>query len=198
MNLLYEQPPHTVKVCGEEYPINWDFATSVEFEVMMQDDSLGDEEKLIRAFSLYYPEIPPDPAEALEQLLWFYRGGDEPDEAGQSAAQGQQGPVYSFSFDHEYIYAAFMDQYGIDLQTVNLHWWCFRALFKGLREDNQISKIIGYRSVKITGNMSDEQRSFYRSMKKLYQIPQSKLLKKKASALEEVLLGSGNLSDLSK
>ncbi|WP_165442998.1 Gp15 family bacteriophage protein [Senegalia massiliensis] len=54
--------------------------------------------------------------------------------------------IYSFEHDDEYIYSAFLDQYGIDLKDIkHLHWWKFKSPFKGLKEDNLICKIMRYR-----------------------------------------------------
>lgn len=54
--------------------------------------------------------------------------------------------LFDYRIDGAYIYAAFMSQYGIDLVDVEeLHWYKFLALFKGLKDDEIICKIMGYR-----------------------------------------------------
>lgn len=195
MNLLTEQLPRAVIIDGEEYKIRWDFKTSVCFEILMQDEELSDDEKIVRSLALYYPEIPPNIPAAIEQLLEFYRCGKKEEAVQTAEGTGRtQEPIYSFEYDHEYIYAAFLDQYGIDLQHDSLHWWVFRALFRALRGDHQIVKIMEYRSIQITSEMTNEQKSFYRNMKQLYQIPASKLAKQKVNAIEEALLGDGDLT----
>ena len=53
---------------------------------------------------------------------------------------------FDYVLDADYIYAAFMSQYGIDLIEIEeLHWHKFLALFKGLKDDEIICKIMGYR-----------------------------------------------------
>lgn len=66
---------------------------------------------------------------------------------------------------------AFKEQYGIDLNDANLHWWKFRALFMSLRADCMFTKILGYRTMPITSKMSTADRNFYQRMKKLYALP---------------------------
>ena len=59
---------------------------------------------------------------------------------------GSREIMFDYKIDGAYIYAAFMSQYGIDLVDVEeLHWYKFLALFKGLKDDEIISKIMAYR-----------------------------------------------------
>ena len=146
---------------------------------------------MVKALQMYYPDIPLNITAAVERLLWFYQCGKE-GEKGAGVANSKR--IYSFEYDSEYIYAAFLDQYGIDLQETNLHWWKFKALFHALKEDNQIVKIMGYRAVSITNKMSKEQKDFYRSMKKQYEIPVSKSEREKLDSIQSVLLNGGDLS----
>lgn len=184
MNILIDELPESVEIDGIEYKINSDFRISIMFELLMQDNTINDNEKIDVALNLYYPEIPHDPVQALEKILWFYRCGKE-DSASYTQKENtgafiQQQAIYSFEFDAEYIYAAFLDQYGIDLQDIeHLHWWKFKALFKGLREDNLIVKIMGYRAIKIDDSMNDSEKKFYRRMKKIYALPDNRTQEEK-------------------
>ena len=197
-NLIVDDLPETVRIDGADYQINWDFRTSVLFEIMMQDDELTDSDKTHEAVHLFYPVIPPDISKAVEKIIWFYKCGRR---KNRYAAAREEGPqmkrVYSFEYDDDYIYAAFMEQYGIDLNDVEgLHWWKFRALLKGLREDCEFVKIMGYRSVEITGKMSNEQKEFYRRMKELYELPISETEQEKEDAITQILLYGGDLTGL--
>ena len=194
MNLLTEAAPKTVSIAGVEVPIRWDFRTSVRFEQLMEED-LPDEEKLTQVLTLYYPQIPFSLEEAVEKLLWFYAAGKE--DTTQTGKTGRNEPrIYSYRYDDEYIYAAFLDQYGIDLQEADLHWWKFKAMFQGLKSDNRIVEIMGYRAMEIPSKMSREQKEFYRKMKKQYAIPLPKSEQEKLSAIEEALLHGGDVSKL--
>ena len=183
MNILIDEVPEYVEIDEIEYKINTDFRISIMFELLMQDNTLTDMEKVEIALNLYYPEIPHDPIQALEKILWFYRCGKEYDtESPREGTEGttQQQAIYSFEHDAEYIYAAFLDQYGIDLQDIeHLHWWKFRALFKGLKEDNLIVKIMGYRTIQINDSMSDAEKKFYRKMKRIYALPDNRTQEEK-------------------
>ena len=64
-----------------------------------------------------------------------------------------------------------MSQYRIDLQDVeHLHWWKFKALLEGLKDDNKLSKILEYRSVDLSKIQDKEQRKFYKEMQDKYSL----------------------------
>ncbi|WLF70482.1 bacteriophage Gp15 family protein [Clostridium septicum] len=195
MNLLIDLVPITVDIDGIKYDINSDFRTSILFELLMQDSEINEEYKIINALELYYPVVPTNINEAVEKILWFYRCGKEAtsqkgNSKGKSAAQ-----IYSFDYDDEYIYSAFLDQYGIDLQDIDyLHWWKFKAMFKGLKEDNEIVKIMGYRSIDLSKIKDKEEKMRYRKMKELYKIPTSKGENDKLDEINNILLSGGDLS----
>ena len=72
MNILTDPAPKTVTIGGAEVPINSDFRASVRFEMMMEDSSLSELDKTVKALSLYYDTDdlknsfkPPAPIEAV-------------------------------------------------------------------------------------------------------------------------------------
>lgn len=198
MNILIDILPLVVEIDGIEYDINSDFRTSMLFELMMADNELDDKQKIEQAIQLYYPKIPNNIDKDIEQLLWFYRCGKDII-VSNGSGKGKSTQIYDFNFDDDYIYSAFLDQYGIDLQDIEfLHWWKFKALFKSLKEDNEIVKIMGYRSMDLNKIKDKEQKSHYKKMKDLYKI-QSKISKdevEKLDSIKEALLNGGDLSEL--
>lgn len=196
MNILVDLLPIKLKIEDTEYSVNTDFRSSILFELLMQDTEIENNKKIEVALDLYYPYIPNNLDKAVEQILWFYRCGKELQEVKGYSNKNRE-LIYSFDFDDMYIYSAFLDQYNIDLQDVEyLHWWKFKAMFYALKDDNTISKIMGYRSVDITNDMSSEQKKFYRQMKEIYKIPVSKSEDQKLNAIEYALLNGGNLTGL--
>lgn len=208
LNILLDRIPETVMISGREHPINHDFRTSMLFEIMMGDDSLSNEEKALNALDLYYGEITEDPDEAIEKLLWFYRCGEEKkqkkkqkrfDEKTGTLVEVEDDPVdpvYSFEHDAPYIYAAFLQQYGIDLTVEDMHWWKFKALLKSLSDDTKFIQIVGYRSIEIDSGMSKQQKAFYQRMKETYALPLPEGEQERHDAILEALMGDGNVSGL--
>lgn len=195
MNLLIDIVPTTVNIDNEEYEINSDFRTSILFELLMQDSSIGEEDKISMALQLYYPVIPNDIKEAIDKMLWFYRCGKDITKSKESGKGKSVTQIYSFEHDDDYIYSAFMDQYNIDLQDIkNLHWWKFKAMFKSLKEDNEIVKIMGYRSMDLSKIKDKEEKAYYKKMQELYKLPISKDEKEKLDEITVALLNGGDLS----
>ena len=200
MNILIDLLPEKVEIEDIEYDINSDFRTSMLFELMMSDNELTNKQQVEQTLMLYYPKLPEDIDEAMEQLLWFYRCGKDiiRSKGNGNSAKGKSTQIYDFDFDDDYIYSAFLDQYGIDLQDADLHWWKFKALFKSLKEDNEIVKIMGYRSTDLTKIKDKEQKNHYKKMKDLYKIQSniSKSETEKLESIEKALLNGGDLSKL--
>ncbi|BDR67201.1 hypothetical protein K144312032_14290 [Clostridium tetani] len=195
MNMIIDLVPTTIEIEDVEYKINSDFRTSILFELLMQDNELSEEDKIIQALQLYYPVIPPNINEAVDKMLWFYRcGKDIIPSKGTERGKGVM-QIYSFEYDDDYIYSAFLDQYGIDLQDIEyLHWWKFKAMFKALKKDNEIVKIMGYRSMDLSKIKDKEEKNYYRKMQELYKIPINKDEKDKLEEINNILLNGGDVS----
>lgn len=167
--------PETVVIDDTAYPIRCDFRIGMQFERIYSSE-LVDKDKIVRLLQMYYPEIPENIPEAINQMLWFYRCGEseekkenDTDKRQRYQRRSSKEPVYSFAQDAPYIYAAFKEQYGIDLTEVEMHWWKFMALFESLNEDTKMSRIMYYRKVSTSG-LPKEKRAFLNEMKKLYKI----------------------------
>lgn len=180
MNIIIDAIPETVDILGKTYRINTDFRNSILFEQLIQDSTLSGKAKMANAINLYFPVLPDNlnTIEVLnatmEKILWFYRCGREVPKGKEPKKNSK--PILCYNTDAEYIYAAYLTQYNIDLQDDSLHWWKFKALFNGLKSDNKIIEIMGYRSMKIDNKMDKEKKKFYREMKDLYKIPDGRSL----------------------
>ncbi|WP_304509673.1 bacteriophage Gp15 family protein [Anaerotignum sp.] len=197
MNLLIDPLPEKLCIEGKEYPIRWDFRVGILYELLMLDEGVKGAEKPLIALRLFYPVIPENWKEALDGIQWFYCLGEKEKCYRGRVNCRKRDRIYSFEHDAGYIYSAFLEQYGIDLTEVcELHWWKFRSLFQGLREDTAFCKIMGYRAMEISENMGKEQKEFYRKMKEFYRIPFSKGEDEKMAAIENALLFGGDLTGL--
>lgn len=196
MNMLLNTLPRIVFIDGRKYKINSDFRISIKFELLMQNKDLSKNEKLIKALKLYYPIIPKNINMAIEKIIYFYKAGKE-DKEVKGIGNKVNNIIYSFEYDDDYIYSAFLSQYGIDLNSIKyLHWWKFKALFKSLNNSNEIVKIMEYRAIDLNQIKDKEQKEFYRKMKKIYEIPLPKDEKEKLNAIENALMNGGDLSKI--
>ena len=76
-----------------------------------------------------------------ETITWFKLGGNPEFEIRRANRKPKEQETeltkdipYDFEEDCGYIYAALLQQYGIDLTEVNMHWFKFLALFKALQD----------------------------------------------------------------
>ena len=175
--------------------IRTDFRESIKFELLMQDRNIIDDKKIMMILNLYYYDISQitDVKKALEDIIWFYKGGNNKEknsnEIGNEARENIKKQIYSYEFDAEYVYSAFMQQYKIDLNSIKyLHWWKFRALFTNLNEDVLFSKIMKYRATELKDIKDKEMKNFYKKMKKIYALPDMRTEEQKESDFARAFL----------
>lgn len=193
--------PSTVEVDGVAVDINTGHRAGVKFTSVLEDSSLSDEDKLLRALDIYYKDRDVsrhDATALIKGALTFY-SYDPAEHYGKAKAALRKGKsnsrkgkqLISYIKDDALIYTAFLQQYGIDLADGELHWHKFRALIDGLTEDTQLVKVMRYRSVKL-GDVSTEERKFYRDMQDFYNLEQiSDAEAEQLSALEDKLMSAG-------
>lgn len=189
MSIIIDRLPETVVIGDSEYKINTDFRVSILFQMMMEDKELSNIEKAKIALELYYPEpIPRErQTEALAQAFLFFKCGQENEDSVSSGGGEGTQAIFSYEHDSHYIFAAFMEQYEIDLTEEDLHWWKFKALLTSLSDNTKFNKIMSYRAVKISSEMSKKEQKFYRRMKLLYALPDERSEEEKESEFAELL-----------
>lgn len=169
INILTDYLPKTVEICGQKYPINSDFRAAVEFEILIQSDA-SPRRKTRGAIRIFFGGNPPpySEKELVEAAVNFYAGvGNDSDERPKKNRKR----IYSFAQDGDYIAAAFRSQYGIDLLTIPyMHWYEFRALFKGLEESCEIVKIMGYRAAELSKIKYKPERERIARLQEIYKI----------------------------
>lgn len=160
----------------------------------MQENEDDPHYKLKKTIELFFKTQPTNIDETVEFILWFYSCGkynkNNKNDKGNSQRQ------YSFSHDSDHIFSAFWQCYRIDLNSTNLHWWKFRALFNSLPEDRLMSKILYYRTVEINSNMSKSEKERIQRLKDIYRLPLLKSEQQKLDKIEKALMSDGDLSKL--
>lgn len=153
--------PTAVEINGIEYPINSDFRTCLRIILAFEDEELTNNEKAMLLLDNLYPEIPHDQIEATRQGMKFLNGGKVADEDEEEGG----GPrLYSFEKDANLIFAAFRQTHGIDLETVEMHFWKFLALFMDLGSETTFCQLIGLRKRVKSGKATKEEKEAAREM----------------------------------
>lgn len=175
MNILIDKLPTEF----EGLKINTNFRSFILFELLMQDRTITKKEQIEISLDLFYEgqvfKTKEEIEKAIKGILWFYSLGDKKVKKSKGEAKNKQNTIYSYEYDAELIYSAFLSQYRLDLNEVDyLHWWKFKSLFEGLNEENQICKVMGYRSIDLSKIKDKEQKAYYRKLKRDFALPDNR------------------------
>lgn len=183
MSILTKKLPDTVTVDGKQYIINTDFRIWIQFSELAFSTQ-SDISALAQIFTLVFEELPPNIRLSVEALINFYSFQKE---NASALAKKTTKKVFDYSSDAGYIYAAFLQQYGIDLTSVNMHWWTFKTLFDSISEETHFGKILQYRCIDISQIKDKEMKKFYQKMKQAYALPDSRTEAEKEQDFAESL-----------
>ena len=141
---------------GEAFSIKTDFRYWLIFARMVRDNQLDD------ISFLFKDKIPME--DCSEQILEFYVN-----ENSTPKGAGATERLIDYDEDGEYIYASFLAEYGIDLLDIDyLHWWKFKALLLGLKDDSKMKQIMAMRAYKKDNRSIDKQ---YEDSKRAWALP---------------------------
>lgn len=158
IDLTKKSLPNTVSVGGRDFSINTDFRVWMRFEIEVSKLRHGEG---LDVSYLFKGEMPNRCD--LRELFAFSR----PVSVLPKSIKHSDVIVFDYEIDADYIYSAFMSQYGIDLLEVEeLHWHKFLALFKGLKESEVLCKIMAYRCYE----KHDGKKDVYADLKRMWTI----------------------------
>jgi hypothetical protein len=134
------QRQSSIWVAGVEYPIKTEFYLWINFEKQIVGKSVT-LDMLDQFDCLYQWRVPEDREAGFKELIRFYENRQP-----LPRPSGKPSNVIAFDYelDSEYVYAAFLQQYGINLIEQSVHWHDFLSLFNGL-VDTKLSQIISAR-----------------------------------------------------
>lgn len=169
-SIIFDNLPDKVLIHGVEHRINYGYRAIMAIEIEMFSDN-NDEQKLLNALNIFYfQDIPSDWDEAIRHMLWFHRCGREEKKSGGGCARAKRG--YCFKQDAPLIYAAFRQQYHINLRNTlsnDLHWWEFSALFECLDENVKMARVMYWRTCDL-GSLSKQEKKFVKKMRNVYRL----------------------------
>lgn len=162
MSILTETLADKISVCGAEVGIKTDFRVWLRFGELLKSE-MPFYKKITEAIELCVEpgeRLPADVPSLFEGLCEFYFGK-------RKCTGGTKKRVMDTECDAEYIFAAFYQQYGVDLTEEKMHWQKFRALLAGLSEDTCFMRIVGIRAADDSGKNSKE----LKRLKEIYALP---------------------------
>lgn len=165
-NILVDVLPTAIEIDGQTWPINSDFRTGLRIILAFEDPSLAMLEKQSILLELLYEKIPTDIKAAFEKGMRFMNGGKKSEDVDTDGSR-----VYSFQKDANFIMGAFQQTHQIDLETAELHWWRFLALFMDLGPDTTFSNIVSLRSRIKSGEATKEERRMALKLHDILDLP---------------------------
>ena len=169
-NILTEQLPSAVEIDGQEFAIVTDFRACLRVILAFEDPELTAFEKQAVLLENLYIERPANWTKACELGVRFLNGGEPTHDP--FLKEGESMPrLFSFSQDANFIFAAFRQTHGIDLETAELHWWKFMALFMDLGSETTFCNLVSLRKRVMTGKASKEEVKAYREMHGIADLP---------------------------
>lgn len=180
MNLLVNDLDLILKSRIGDIEFNTNFRYGILFEKLMNDPNVDKQIKVLQAIKIFYPKWQQitDYEKAVKDLFWFYTCGKselekpENNKIKKKVAEDKSKKIYDYDIDDGYIYSAFLQQYGIDLQDINyLHWWKFKAMFNSLNSDTKIVEIMGYRNIDLSKIKDKQEKARYKKLKEIYKLP---------------------------
>ncbi len=93
---------------------------------------------------------------------------------GDNSEPTRQVKDHDIELDSNYIYGAFLEQYGIDLIDTDLHYHKYIALRDCLSYDTLFKKIVGYRTADITKIKDETQKREANRLYMLFKLPDDK------------------------
>lgn len=175
MNIITDTLPQHIEVCGQKCRIRTDFRTWIRF-TCIASGNLDKVHKSMEIIKLLFYDIPPNLLGAIKAAMDFCNPYKKTGEKGESKKHEQ---AYDFEYDAHAIYAAFKQQYGIDLRTEDMHWYEFRALFDNLTDDTLFVKTLGFRTVDLGEIKGEEMKKYYSKMKQLHALPDKRSTEQK-------------------
>ena len=173
------------------YRIKTSFKQGIKFELLMQDREVSKEERVMLALNIFYKDLKEitsaeEIEKRIEDIIWFYKCGKD-EETSHEKGKNKQKQIYSYEFDDGRIYSAFIQQYNIDLQKEDLHWWQFKSLFENLTEETQMVQIMSYRAMDISKIKDKKEKKKYKELQELYKLPDMRSEEEKENDFADAL-----------
>ena len=179
MNIICGPLPEVICVDGIDYPIHTDFRNWIKITLIFEKngnqinpDMLTDIFKCCFKTDNTGKAILPSTLQKTIGGIIAFHCGNVTYKGNNKNSNSIRHRAFDFEYDSNLLYAAFLAQYGIDLEQIEyLHWWKFKALFDGLNDQHKLSEVIKCRRTDLAKVKNKEQRKYIRQMQSAYRIP---------------------------
>lgn len=167
MGFLTDYEDSTVLFRGREYRLDLSYDSVLNVQRMFREKKLDGTDMLVASL-----RILGIPEKDIRQLDWQGRSGlleqicQEKITTRPRPRIGKQQKLFDFEDDGEYIYASFLQDYGMDLieQQGRLPWQRFIALFQGLSDKTKIKEVMRIRGMELPAPDRNNQKEIQNLM----------------------------------
>lgn len=163
-NIMLDKLPTEYK----GYPINSDFRIGVQIFQVFNDTELSEVEQTYKACDLLFGTETTEKLPGIhimqEGMQWFLFGWYMDN---QLENQEESKRDMDYDIDQWRIYSAFLAQFGINLNTVDMHFWVFMGLLSTL-EECAFTRVVDIRTKKIDPKMPPSDKKELRKVKERY------------------------------
>lgn len=190
-NVILDPLPNVwVNDAGEEYPIETDFRIGIQMCMIQEDPDLNTQEKVEELVKLLFVDRIPATAQEVEECARFFLNGWFHD---NESSVKENRRLIDFDVDQWRIYAAFKQQYGLDLdEAADMHFWKFMGLLSSLNEC-AYTRVIDIRQRKFKPKMDKEERKSLQEAKEVYELKQRRSAEEAAEEEDLFDFLGGNL-----
>lgn len=198
---LKQKLDDTIKIDGTNYQLDLSFDNVLRWYDLMNDKLIDDIGKVEIAFDMFVVDCETDIQTKLytvQRIINEYVVGKQEPNDG-SAQTTDQKQYYSFDKDAEFIFASFLQEYGIDLldQQGIMRWEKFVALLNGMRDKTKFRQIIGIRVAELpTGSdeYSVKERERLQELKQIYALDKNQSVEEQDAAMDGMFKSLVNMA----
>lgn len=151
---------------GTAYPLDTDFRIGIQICILQEDPELSQREKLDLIKQLLFVNLAPENSLELAECINFFLQGWHHD---KPSGKKEHKRLMDFDVDQWRIYSAFRQQYGINLNEADLHWWEFMGMLSALTECTY-TRVVDIRQRDFRPKMGKEERQALAEAKEVYNL----------------------------
>ena len=167
MGFLTDYEDNTVLFRGREYRVDLAYDSVLNVQRMFNERKLDETDMLVESLKILGIT-----ESDIRKLSWMERSElleqicSEKISTRPRPRIGKQQKLFNFEDDGEYIYASFMQDYGIDLieEQGRLPWQRFIALFQGLSDRTKIKEVMKIRGMELPAPNRNNQKEIQNLM----------------------------------
>ena len=160
IDLRNEGLPKTITVSGNSFNIKTDFREWIKFGKLLESNCTYNDLKYLLEETDYIFDF-----DELNEMLLQFKEFYVNENSTPNVIGGSREKLIDYVEDGEFIYASFLQAYGIDLVDAKMHWHKFKALLISLPGDTKMAQIMQHRGYE-ESNKSTKQE--YKELKEMW------------------------------